>query len=322
MKRNMERKALALISGGLDSLLAAKIIQDQNIEVEGVTFVTPFPGCERFAGLAAKQLGIKHHIIFLNNLKIVRNPKFGYGSAANPCIDCKILFFREAKKLMKKIGASFLVTGEVIGQRPMSQMKRQMEIIEKESGLEGLIVRPLCAKHLKPSIPEIKGIVDREKLLDIKGRSRKRQIELARKFGFKYSQPSGGCILTDKNFAKKLFDLFKNSKKINYEDIESLKVGRHFRINGCKIIIGRNKDENNFLLKLSGKKIFPIGFKGPTTLIRNRANKKIIEKACILTIRYSDEKDKEGVFKLKVDNKVVEVNYNRSKAEELILFKL
>ena len=311
-------KALALISGGLDSLLAAKLIMDQGIEVEGVTFVTPFPGCERFAGLAAKQLGIKHHVIFLNNLKIVKNPKYGYGSAMNPCIDCKIFFFKNAKKLMKKIGAEFIITGEVVGQRPMSQMRKQIELIERESGLSGLIVRPLCAKLLEPSIPEKLGIVDRNKLLDISGRSRKRQIELAKKFGLKYASPAGGCILTDTNFARKLRDLFDHSKRIRLEDIELLKIGRHFRINKCKIIVGRNKDENEFLMKMKGTKIEPAGFKGPVALIKG---KKIYE-GFLLLMHYSDEKENEGEYNIKMNGKEKKFYYKKDLAENLLKFKI
>ena len=326
MDMKKKAKALALISGGLDSLLAAKLIIDQGIEVEGVTFVTPFPGCERFAGLAAKQLNIKHHVLFLDNLKIVRNPKFGYGSAINPCIDCKILFFRNAKKLMKKIGADFIVTGEVVGQRPMSQMRKQIELIERESGLKGLIVRPLCAKLLEPSIPEKLGIVDRNKLLDISGRSRKRQIELAKKFGFKYASPAGGCILTDMNFAKKLKDLFAHSKKITLEDIEVLKIGRHFRINDCKIIIGRNKEENDFLMKLKGIKIEPVNFKGPVALIKGSSARRKIYDGFLLLLRYSDEKEKDGEYLVNVNERTKKETkkfyYKKDLADQLIKFKI
>ena len=221
----------------------------------------------------------------------MKNPKYGYGSAMNPCMDCKIYFFKIAKKLMGKIGASFIVTGEVLGQRPMSQMKRQIELIERKSGLSRLIVRPLCVKLFPQSIPERKGIIDRSKLLGISGRSRKIQMKLAKKYKLKYSSPGGGCILTDANFARKLRDLFAHKKRITVRDVQLLKIGRHFRIDKSKIIVGRNEDENRILASYGErmKKMEVIDYVGPITIIEN-PTKNAISIAADLTAYYSDAK--------------------------------
>ncbi|MEM2430942.1 MAG: hypothetical protein QXX94_03130 [Candidatus Bathyarchaeia archaeon] len=289
-------KALVLLSGGLDSLLATRIILDQDVDVEAVHFITPFCRCSRDSvSRASKDFGIKLHTIFLGQefLDIVANPPHGYGSQMNPCIDCRLLMFRKAKELADKIGASFLVTGEVLDERPFSQRFKTMLLIERKAGLEGKILRPLSAKLLPPTEAERMGWVDRKKLLAIRGRRRTPQIELAVKYGIKdYPTPSGGCLLTDPAFARRIRDHLKHEGKLTLKDAILLMIGRHFRINGVKIIVGRNIDENNRLLSIAEQNQIPYlmvkEYKGPTTLIIGEVNSDIAEKAAAITIRYSD----------------------------------
>lgn len=292
-------KALALFSGGLDSLLACKLLMEQGIKVEGITFSSPFFGNER-AIEGAKQLGIKLHVVELKNkyVSMVRKPKHGYGSAMNPCVDCKIFMLKEAKKYAKKIGAKFIFTGEVLDQRPMSQKYKDLMMIAKEAGLEGKLLRPLSAKLLPETEAEKKGWVDRNKLLGIRGRSRKEQMKLAKKFKLKYPGPAGGCLLCEKEFAVKLKDLFAHEKKVSSEELSLLKIGRHFRVNGNKIVVGRNKEENKELLKLKRNNYFfevpKVG--SPTTVLIGKG-KEAIKIAASLTARYSDAKEKEVLVK-------------------------
>ena len=290
-------KALALISGGLDSALATALLIRQDIEVEGVFFSSPFCQCNRKGGCQAidmaKALNIKLKIITKDEeyIEVVRRPKHGYGKGMNPCIDCRIFMLKRAKEYAKKIGASFLVTGEVLGERPMSQHRRALEVIERESGLKGLILRPLSARLL-PETKVEKNLVDRNKLLDISGRSRKRQIELAEEFKITgYACPAGGCLLTDKNFARRLKDLFKTKEKITMRDVELLKVGRHFRYGPSKIIVGRNEEENTKLLSLKRKSdhYFEVPECGsPITVLQDNGSEETIRLAASLTSYYSD----------------------------------
>ena len=288
-------RALLLFSGGLDSILAAKILMEQGIEVIPVFFKSYFFGPE-IAEKSAKILGLKLKVIDFakEQLKIVKKPKFGWGSAMNPCLDCHILMFKKAKELMKKLKADFVTTGEVLGERPMSQNKKALELVEKESSLSGYLLRPLSAKLLKETIPEKKKLIKREEFLAIEGRSRKKQLELAEKFKIKeYPTPAGGCLLTDPGFGKRLKELLKNYPKFNDNDVELLKLGRHFWEGKVKIIVGRNHQENLKIKKLAQKKDILIEMKnypGPTTLIRSyrgKISKKILEKAKKLTQSYS-----------------------------------
>ncbi len=280
-------KALVLFSGGLDSRLAVKLLQEQNIKIEAIFFLLPFGGgccndvlCSfRFAQMQ----GIRLHIIDCTKglllreyLSIVKKPKYGYGRGINPCIDCRIFMLKKAKKLAKKIKADFIATGEVLGERPMSQHRQSLMLIEKESGLIGKILRPLSAKLLPETDPEKKGLIDREKLLDIHGRNRKKQIALAKKFRISYPPPAGGCLLCEDTYSRKLKDLFKHKNKISIEDIKVLNIGRHFRKNG-KIILGRNKEENEKLQLLNKKLNYNIiipEIPGPTVLFENKKDKK------------------------------------------------
>ncbi|WP_029551617.1 tRNA 2-thiouridine(34) synthase MnmA [Thermocrinis jamiesonii] len=260
-------KALALLSGGLDSSLAIKLIQEQGIQVYALHFYTGFCiteqkrrlGIKREDGSpyvnpalrAAVQLGVPLEIVDISDeyFEVVLNPKYGYGANVNPCIDCRIMMLRKAKEIMQERGYHFVITGEVLGQRPMSQMFPTLRLIEKESGLEGYILRPLSAKLLPPTIPENLGWVDREKLLGIRGRGRKVQIELAKKYNLEYEQPAGGCCyLTDPNYALKFKEALSVEGSITREDLVLLSVGRHLRLpSGAKLIVARNEGEVNFL---------------------------------------------------------------------------
>jgi len=254
----MQRKAIALLSGGLDSTLAVKVLLDQGIAVEALNFTSPFctctgknAGCKSEAVRVAGEFNIPIKVMHkgADYLEIVRNPKHGHGKGMNPCIDCRIFLLKKAKEYMLESGADFVFTGEVLGQRPMSQRRDTLRVIERESGLEGLLLRPLSAKHFKPTIPEEQGWVDREKLLAIQGRSRKAQMELAEELDVKnYPCPAGGCLLTELSFVGKVRDVFDHSDELNLRDFRLLKLGRHFRIGRrTKVIIGRNEAENELL---------------------------------------------------------------------------
>ena len=248
----MNKRCVALISGGLDSALAAKLMLEQGIEVHGLFLAMSWGCCEKEKAQAcAQQLGIPLMVLSVGDayLDVIRNPKYGYGSGMNPCIDCRIYMFRIAKRYMEEIGAGFVVTGEVLGQRPMSQRRQPLETIEADSGLEGLLLRPLSAQLLEPTLPERLGIVDRQRLLRIAGRSRQEQMSVARQSRITtYSTPAGGCQLTDEHFAKKTRDLFAHEERPTTKDMELLTIGRHFRLGPrTKVIVGRNQIENLML---------------------------------------------------------------------------
>jgi len=309
-KRN---KALVLFSGGLDSILAARLLQEQGIEVIGINFSSHFFS-KKNAIHFAKQLKIKLENIDLTKgknfnqyLKIIEKPQQGYGSAINPCIDCKIFMLKKAKTLMRKHKADFIATGAVLNERPMSQTKKSLLLIEKESGLKGKLLRPLSAGLLLETIAEKKGIIDRNKLLNISGRQRKPQIQLAKKYKLEYPSPAGGCLLCEKAFAEKLRDLFKHKKKIKSSDVKLLKYGRHFRLGQSKIVVGRNESENKMLLKLKNKSdyFFEVpGIGSPITILQGKTGIKI---AAALTARYSDSKSDS-----------VNVHYGKAKLNKVI----
>ena len=261
-------KALVLFSGGLDSQLAAvNISKVQGIEVKLIHFYTGFCITEhkRRLGIpnkdgkipqnpalkAAADLELPIEIIDISQeyINVILNPKFGYGKNVNPCLDCRIFMLLKLKEIMKKENYDFIVTGEVLGQRPMSQTKDKLTIVEKETGLKGLIVRPLSAKLLEETIPEEKGLIKRELTWDISGRSRTKQISLAKIYNIDYEQPSGGCCyLTDEHFAIKFKEELSFKKSLNWDDLSLMTVGRHLRLpNGTKMIISRNEGETRFL---------------------------------------------------------------------------
>jgi predicted nucleic acid-binding protein len=254
----MKRKALALLSGGLDSTLAVKMMLDMGLDVEALNFTSPFctctgknRGCKSEAVRVAEEFKIPIKVIHkgLDYLEVVRNPEHGYGKGINPCVDCRIYLLRKAKEYMVESGADFIITGEVLGQRPMSQRRDSLRVIERESGLEGLLLRPLSAQHFEPTIPEKEGWVDREKLLAIKGRGRKELFDLADELDVtNYPCPAGGCLLTELSFVPKMRDIFDHSDELNTRDFRLLKIGRHMRIGErTKVIIGRDESDNNLL---------------------------------------------------------------------------
>ncbi len=292
-------KALALLSGGLDSTLAVKLILESGIDVEAINFVTPFCLCRKGgcgAVEAAKTFNIPLKIVTAGTeyLRVVRKPRFGYGKNMNPCVDCRIFMLKKAKQYAKTTEAAFVFTGEVLGQRPMSQHRETLDLIEKEAGLKGKILRPLSAKLLPKTEAQEKGFINEKELLDIRGRSRKRQIAMAKQFNIaKYPCSAGGCLLTDKKFANKLRDLFQHKKRVTIKDVNFLKVGRHFRFGENKIVVGRKEAENGVLLRAKQKTdyYFEVPDCGsPTTVLQGPKTKKAIEKAAGLTAFYSDKK--------------------------------
>ena len=316
---NSPRKAVALISGGLDSLLAARLMLEQGIHVEGINFYTGF--CveghthairkkdkkkpkRNNALWSAEQLGIKLHIVdIIEEYKnIVINPKHGYGANLNPCLDCKIFMVGKARQWMEENGFDFIITGEVIGQRPMSQRKDLLPVVVRESGADDRLLRPLCAKNLAPTLPEREGWVDRDRLLDFHGRNRKPQMALAKQFGFEdYASPAGGCcFLTDVSYAKKLADLWQaqHEKKYELDDIMLLKVGRHIRTKpNYKLIVSREEGENKFLsgYRKNFTHIETTSCGGPLTLIDGDVTEEDIETASRIVARFSQGKNEDSV---------------------------
>lgn len=316
----MTHKAVALISGGLDSLLAARLIQEQGIHVEGINFFTGFcveghthairkkdkDKVKRNNALwVAEQLGIKLHIVDIveEYKNVVINPKHGYGANLNPCLDCKIFMVRKAHEWILQNNFDFIITGEVLGQRPMSQRKKTMPVVSAESGAEDLLLRPLCAKYLPQTRPELEGWVDREKLEGFSGRSRKPQMALAKRFGFEdYAQPAGGCcFLTDASYSVKLQDLWSNRGQKQYEidDIMLLKVGRHIRPEASfKLIIAREEGENRFLsgYKNQFQTIKTVSHAGPLALVEGQQlDENQLDLACAITARFSKGRDQDSV---------------------------
>ena len=322
-------RAIVLLSGGLDSRLCAKILQEQGIEVIALHFILPFLGCcKPDCSFKFTQLeGIKLKIIdctkgknFQEYIKMIKKPKHGYGSAINPCIDCHIFMLKKAKQIMDKEKADFIATGEVLNERPMSQHKQSLNLIEKESGLKGKLLRPLSAKLLEETEAEKKKLVDRSMLLAIHGRIRKPQMDLAEKYKISYPLPAGGCLLCEEEFAKKIKDLFKHKKKLTQEDINLLRLGRHFRVNNTKIIVGRNEKENNQIQELSKNNIIMEvkDASSPITLIEGKADNEILKKAAALTMRYSDANQGIVIYgKNKMDKEIKTKALNEEEIEKI-----
>jgi hypothetical protein len=313
------KKAVALISGGLDSLLAARVVMDQGIHVEGINFFTGF--CveghtqairkkdrdkpkRNNALWVAEQLGIKLHIVdIIDEYKdVVLNPRHGYGANLNPCLDCKIFMVRKAREWIEANGFDFIVTGEVIGQRPMSQRKDTLPVVQSESGVDDLLLRPLSAKILLPTRPEREGWVRREALHDFSGRSRKPQMALAARYGFEdYAQPAGGCcFLTDAQYSVKLADLWQNRGVRDYDldDILLLKVGRHLRPRPhFKLIVAREEGESRYLQGY--RREYPsfdvVSHGGPLTLVDGAMGEGDLELAARIVARYSQGRDSDAV---------------------------
>ncbi len=287
-----QAKAIFLFSGGLDSLLGVKLLEKQGIKVDPVFFESYFFKADE-ARRSARANGLKLKVVDLNEeqLAVVQKPRHGYGKGMNPCVDCHALMMKKARELMDRKNYGFVATGEVLGQRPMSQTKDRLKLVEKESGLQGFLLRPLSAQLLQITVPEKQGLVDRAKLESISGRSRKKQLALAEKFKLSdYPTPSGGCLLTDLEFSKRLKELLKARKEINGNDIELLKHGRHYWEGKAKIVVGRDDSENKALVKLSRSGDVLVSLKkvvGPTTLVRSYSSgsvsSRVLKKARELT---------------------------------------
>jgi len=299
-------RAFSLLSGGLDSLLATRLIMAQGIDVVGLHFITPFFGHNkkgqesRFVEKWRHLCGIQARIIDVGEeyFEVVRNPRYGYGKNFNPCIDCKIFLFSKAKALMEEEKADFLVTGEVLGQRPMSQRKDTLRVVERDSGTDGVLLRPLSAKNLKPTRPELTGMVDREKLFDFSGRSRKPQMKLAEEIGLRdYPSPAGGCILTDPILANRIRKYFSGRQNSTVNEILLLQVGRHFQFpQGQHLVVGRREEENQRLIELRqvGDVFLKVlGIPGPLGLIRGKEDPGVFSLAASILARFSKARERE-----------------------------
>ncbi len=339
--------AIGLLSGGLDSTLAVLMLRQQGINIKGINFRTGFcltgstkdsgDGDSKIKNISNSdslsmmtEMGVSIEIIDLsdNYLDVLHHPKFGYGKNVNPCIDCRIHMFKAAREIMEKSCAQFVFTGEVLGQRPKSQHLVQLRIIEKHSGLEDRLLRPLSAKLLKPTLPENEGWIDRSRLLALQGRTRKPQMKLARELGLTdYPTPAGGCCyLTDPSYGRKVQDLWCNKSRddIGWNDYMLLKVGRHLRVNNdLKVIVGRNEHENLMLSKFKGRR--PLleveAFPSPIALIDDESGKTTteeIEIAAGITARYSDGKDCESslLVRIEIENEIRFLEVKPFKPEE------
>jgi tRNA-specific 2-thiouridylase len=306
-------RALALFSGGLDSVLAMKLIVDQGIEVVAININIGFGSTsDRMEHMQnmCDQIGVKLEVLDLRQLyldEVLFDPKYGYGKNFNPCVDCHGFMFRYTGQLLEKFDASFMISGEVLGQRPMSQRKDALEQVKSLSNYDELIVRPLCAKLLPLSKPESEGWIDREKLLDINGRSRNRQLALAKEIGLEdFEAPAGGCLLTEIQFSNKLKD-FVDHDKLEINDIDTLKAGRHLRLpNGAKLIVGRNKDDNEKLKNTNSSKYLKariVDTTGPFCLFDKKADTDDKALAASFIVTYGKtELDKEYIVKFFDEN--------------------
>lgn len=300
-KKTRRGHAIALFSGGLDSALAILLMLKQDIEVTALTFMTHFgcdlgdrSSCGSNPYPAAEKFGFNVKLMHLGQkfVDIVENPKFGRGANMNVCIDCRILMLNEARACMEMMNADFIITGEVLGQRPFSQQRDKMHLVLRETGLKGKLLRPLSAKLLPETEPELSGMVDREKLEGISGRSRKRQMELAREHGLEdYPNPGGGCLLTDAGYSNRLRDLLVHSERLSFDDLNLLRAGRHFRLDpATKVVVGRNEDENNLLMGYRRDHHFLLeapDVGSPLTLLIGNTTEDNIKKAAMITARYT-----------------------------------
>lgn len=297
-------KAIALLSGGLDSTLAVLTMLRQGVDLTAITFLTHFgcditdsSSCSRDPFPAAEKFGFKVKLCHLADkfIEIVKNPKYGHGKNMNPCIDCRILMLKEARELMSVTGSDFIITGEVLGQRPMSQRKDSFPVIDREAGLAGYVLRPLSARLMNPTVPEKTGLVKRELLHDFSGRSRKPQMSLARDFGLTdYPMPAAGCLLTEPNYSYRLRDLLEHDADPSLNDLHLLRAGRQFRFSAaCKAIVGRNETENQKIESLAAKDDYLLTVEGtgsPLALLAGKGCEEFIPLAASICARYSDAK--------------------------------
>ncbi|MBN2217821.1 MAG: hypothetical protein JW719_10655 [Pirellulales bacterium] len=298
----MPPRVIVLLSGGLDSILAARVLQRQNLAIEGFNVRTPFDFSQEPAAVAARELGIPLTVRSVGEdyVELLRNPRYGFGKAANPCLDCRIHMARLARETMIQHGACAVASGEVLGQRPMSQKRPDLTLVARRAGLEGRLLRPLSAKRLEPTIPEREGLIDREALYDFAGRGRRELMELAEQLGVRrIPSPSPGCALTEATFAPRICDLFQYSTKATLWDCELLKVGRHFRIDPHhKVILGRSAEDNDALDRLARSNnadeatlVEPENFIGPSALVCGPTSPSLLQLTVMLMVAYTRQVD-------------------------------
>ena len=329
MTEEKKKKVVALLSGGLDSQLAIKMMQEQGFDVSAVAIKTPFCDfdCGRGCGFEIREraddLDVNLKTVYLGDeyIEMLKHPKHGIGAGFNPCIDCRSMMFDAAKKHMEEIGAEFIISGEVLGQRPMSQHAPALRTIENESDLVGKIVRPLSAALLPETDPEKDGLIKRENLGMIRGRTRRGQLDMAKKYGIENPpNAGGGCLLTEPHFGIKAKDLFSHTKNPTINDIDLLKIGRHFRLDEeTKFIVGRNKDENEMIkaIALPGDILLEAkDFVGPVSILRGSNAKQHLKFASSITLRYSDAPNNEQVIVSIRDNDLVEEIASKSAEED------
>ena len=329
MTEEKKKKVVALLSGGLDSQLAIKMMQEQGFDVSAVAIKTPFCDfdCGRGCGFEIREraddLNVNLKTVYLGDeyIEMLKHPKHGIGAGFNPCIDCRSMMFDAAKKHMEEIGAEFIISGEVLGQRPMSQHAPALRTIENESDLVGKIVRPLSAALLPETDPEKDGLIKRENLGMIRGRTRRGQLDMAKKYGIENPpNAGGGCLLTEPHFGIKAKDLFSHTKNPTINDIDLLKIGRHFRLDEeTKFIVGRNKDENEMIkaISLPGDILLEAkDFVGPVSILRGSNAKQHLKFASSITLRYSDAPNNEQAIVSIRDNDLVEEIASKSAEED------
>lgn len=329
MTEEKKKKVVALLSGGLDSQLAIKMMQEQGFDVSAVAIKTPFCDfdCGRGCGFEIREraddLDVNLKTVYLGDeyIEMLKHPKHGIGAGFNPCIDCRSMMFDAAKKHMEEIGAEFIISGEVLGQRPMSQHAPALRTIENESDLVGKIVRPLSAALLPETDPEKDGLIKRENLGMIRGRTRRGQLDMAKKYGIENPpNAGGGCLLTEPHFGIKAKDLFSHTKNPTINDIDLLKIGRHFRLDEeTKFVVGRNKDENEMIkaIALPGDILLEAkDFVGPVSILRGSNAKQHLKFASSITLRYSDAPNNEQAIVSIRDNDLVEEIASKSAEED------
>ena len=336
MTEEKKKKVVALLSGGLDSQLAIKMMQEQGFDVSAVAIKTPFCDfdCGRGCGFEIREraddLNVNLKTVYLGDeyIEMLKHPKHGIGAGFNPCIDCRSMMFDAAKKHMKEIGAEFIISGEVLGQRPMSQHAPALRTIEKESDLVGKIVRPLSAALLPETDPEKDGLIKRENLGMIRGRTRRNQLDMAKKYGIENPpNAGGGCLLTEPQFGIKAKDLFSHTENPTINDIDLLKIGRHFRLDEkTKFIVGRNKDENEMIkaIALPGDILLEAkDFVGPVAILRGSNSKEHLKFAASVTLRYSDApKNQQAIVNIKDNNLIEEISSKSIEEESYIQFRM
>ncbi|QLH11686.1 tRNA (5-methylaminomethyl-2-thiouridylate)-methyltransferase [Nitrosarchaeum sp. AC2] len=331
-----KKKVVALLSGGLDSQLAVRMMQEQGFEVSAVAIKTPFCDfdCGRGCGFEIREraddLNVNLKTVYLGDeyIEMLKHPKHGIGAGFNPCVDCRTMMFDAAKKHMEEIGAEFIISGEVLGQRPMSQHAPSLRTIEKDSGLIGKIVRPLSAGLLPETDPEKNGLIKRENLGMIKGRTRRAQLEMAKKYGIENPpNAGGGCLLTDPTFGLRAKDLFSHTETPTINDIDLLKVGRHFRLDEqTKFVVGRNKDENEMIKAIALPDDILLQARdhmGPVSILRGKNADMHVKFASSITLRYSDApKGMQSTITISKNNITNEITAEHAEEESYIKFRI